>query len=71
MDEMSRIQFAEAVAIAARKVALKPKDETPSEAFRRISSEKEAKKNRAVKSGAKKMIKKKQLKKMTTYFCKK
>jgi hypothetical protein len=33
MDEISRIQFAEAVAIAARKVALKPKDETPSEAF--------------------------------------
>ena len=27
MDEMSRIQFAEAVEIAARKVALKPKDE--------------------------------------------
>jgi hypothetical protein len=71
MVENSRIQYAQAVAIAARKVALKPKEETASELYQRINSEKEAKKNRGVKSAAKKMIKKKVLKKMTSYFGKK
>jgi hypothetical protein len=71
MDEISRIQWAEAVAIAAGKVPLKPKAETATESHRRINSEKEAKKNRGVKAAAKKMIKMKFFKKMTSYFGKK
>jgi hypothetical protein len=71
MDDTSRIQFAEAVSIAARKVAFKRKEESNSELYYRINSEKEAKKNRIVKSAAKKMLKKKQLKKMTAYYAKK
>jgi hypothetical protein len=59
MDEISRIQWAEAVAIATGKVPLKPKVETATESHRRINSEKEAKKNRGVKAAAKKMIKRK------------
>jgi hypothetical protein len=61
----------EAVAIAAGKVPSKPKAETATESHRRINSEKEAKKNRGVKAAAKKMIKKKVLKKMTSCFGKK
>jgi hypothetical protein len=48
-----------------------PVAETATESHRRINSEKEAKKNRGVKVAAKKMIKKKVLKKMTSYFGKK
>jgi hypothetical protein len=44
---------------------------TATESHRRINSEKEAKKNRGVKAAAKKMIKKKVLKKMPSYFGKK
>jgi hypothetical protein len=71
MDEISRIQWVEAVAIAAGKVPLKPKVETGTESHRRINSEKEAKMNRGVKAAAAKMVKKKVLKKMTSYFGKK
>jgi hypothetical protein len=71
LDDATKIQYAKAVEIAARKVELKPKEESASEVYHRINSEKEAKKNRGVKSAAKKMLKKKQIKKMSAYFAKK
>jgi exonuclease VII large subunit len=64
----SRLQMAEAVAIAAAKVEFKPKEESTDEFIRRIREEKEEKKIRGVKRAAKTMIKKKMIKKMTTYF---
>ena len=68
MDNTTRIQMAKAVEITARKVPFKPKEESVSESFRRITLEKEARKNCQVKRAAKKMVKKKQIKKMTAYF---
>jgi hypothetical protein len=71
MEETSRIQMAKAVQIAARKVAFKKKEESAGEAFRRIEEEKDLKINRGAKRAAKKMLKKKQLKKVSSYFIKK
>jgi len=71
MDETSRIQMAKAMQIAARKVDLKNKEESASETFRRVKEEKELKINRGAKRAAKQMIKKKQIKKLTSYFVKK
>ncbi len=71
MDDACKIQYAKAVEIASRKVELKPKEESASEVYHRIHSEKEAKKIRQVKSAAKKLLKKKKMKKMTAYFVKK
>jgi hypothetical protein len=71
MDDACKVQYAKAVTIAARKVALKPKEESVSEVYHRINSEKAAKKNRRVKSAAKKMVKKKQIKPLSAYFVKK
>ena len=68
MDETSRIQMAKAMQIAARKVDLKNKEESASETFRRVQEEKEKKINRGAKRAAKQMIKKKQIKKLTSYF---
>jgi predicted Zn-dependent protease len=61
-------QMARAIQIAARKVKLLPKAESGFEMYTRINSDKVKKKNKAVKRAAKKMVKKKEIKKMTTYF---
>jgi hypothetical protein len=58
-------QMSKAVAIAARKVEKKEKEETGAEKYRRISAEKEEK-AKSVKQAARGLIKKK--KKMTAYF---
>jgi serine protease inhibitor len=71
MDDASRIEMAKAVQIAARKVVFKRKEESAGEAFRRIKEEKEVKINRGVKRAAKQMLKKKQMKKVSSYFIKK
>jgi hypothetical protein len=69
--DLARSQMAVAVQIAARKVELQPKLESGSEMYTRINSEKEAKKNKAVKRAARKMVKAKKIKKMTAFFFKK
>jgi hypothetical protein len=61
-------QMSKAVAIAARKVEKKEKEETGAEKYRRISAEKEEKKIKSVKRAARGLIKKKKIKKMTAYF---
>ena len=63
--------MAAAIQLAASKVEKKPKEESGSESFRRIQSTKEAKINRGVKRAAKQMIKKKQMKALTSYFANK
>ena len=63
--------MAKAIQIAARKVDLKNKEESTSETFRRVKEEKELKVNRGVKRAAKQMIKKKQIKKLSSHFAKK
>ena len=63
--------MAKAMQIAARKVDLKNKEESASETFRRVKEEKELKINRGAKRAAKQMIKKKQIKKLSSYFAKK
>ena len=63
--------MAKAMQIAARKVDLKNKEESASETFRRVKEEKEKKINRGTKRAAKQMIKKKQIKKLSSYFAKK
>ena len=63
--------MAKAIQIAARKVDFKNKEESASETFRRVKEEKELKINRGVKRAAKQMIKKKQIKKLLSYFAKK
>jgi hypothetical protein len=68
---LARSQFATAVQIAARKVELQPKAESGFEMHTRINSDKDLKKNKAVKRAAKKMVKRKEIKKMTAYFVKK
>ena len=74
MDEVkvegavAHCQMATAVQIAARKVVLTEKMESGFEKYNRINSEKEAKKIKAVKRAARKMVKNKQMKKMTAYF---
>ena len=61
-------QMREAVEVAARKVKKEPKTETPSEKFVRIREETESKRNKSVKRAAKSMVKKKTIRKMTSYF---
>jgi hypothetical protein len=68
MDEPSRIKMAKAFQVAAGKVKKQPKEESNGEMNRRITEEKEAKRNRGVKKAAKTMVKKKKIKKLTTYF---
>jgi hypothetical protein len=68
---LARSQLATAIQIAARKVELQPKAESGFEMHTRINSEKDLKKNKAVKRAAKKMVKRKEIKKMTAYFLKK
>ena len=61
--------MAKAIQSAARKVVFrKEKNELASETFRKIKEEKEFKSNRGVKRVAKQMIKKKQMKKVSSYF---
>ncbi len=68
---LARSQLETAIQIVARKVELQPKAESGFEMHTRINSEKYLKKNKAVKRGAKKMVKRKEIKKMTAYFLKK
>jgi hypothetical protein len=68
---LARSQLATAIQIAARKVELQPKAESGFEMHTRINSDKDLKKNKAVKRAAKKMVKRKEIKKMTAYFVKK
>jgi hypothetical protein len=63
-----RQQMAGAIAIAANKVPKRPKEETPSETFQRIRAQKEDKQNKGIKRAAKVLLKKKKMKKMTSYF---
>ena len=65
-----REQFTAAMVIAARKVEKKEKAETPTEMHARINVAKAAKENKRVKSAAKKLVKKKKLKKISTFFTK-
>ena len=67
-----RQQFTAAMVVAARKVEkTDAKEETRSEMFVRISAAKVAKENKRVKSAAKKLVKTKQIKKISTFFLKK
>jgi hypothetical protein len=66
-----REEFAAAMLVAARKVEKKDKEETPTEMFVRINEAKVIKGNKSVKSAAKKLVRKKKLKKISTYFVKK
>jgi hypothetical protein len=45
---VAKVKMAKAIQIAARKVELKPKEETGSESYSRISGEKEEKKTRVL-----------------------
>jgi hypothetical protein len=67
-DTTSRIEMTKAFQLAARKVEKKPKEETGGEMYQRITAEKEAKTNRSLKKAAKTLLKKKKIKKLTTYF---
>jgi len=65
-------QFSAAMLVAARKVEKKDKEETPTEMFVRINAAKVVKENKSgVKTAAKKLLKKKKLKKISTFFVKK
>ncbi len=67
-----RQQFTAAMVVAARKVEkTDTKEETPTEMFVRISAAKLTKENKRVKSAAKKLVKTKQIKKISTFFLKK
>lgn len=66
-----RDQMRKAVELAAKKVKKETKAETPGEQFLRIRQESDAKRNKLVKRGAKRLIKKKLIKPMTSYFSKK
>jgi hypothetical protein len=66
-----REQFTAAMLVAARKVEKRDKEETPTELFRRISAAKSIKENKSIKSAAKKLLKKKKLQKISTFFVKK
>jgi len=68
---VARSQMAKAVQIAARKVEKQPKTESGTEIYTRIILEKEEKKKKATKRVAKTMVKKKQIKTLTSYFQKK
>jgi hypothetical protein len=66
-----REQFTAAMSVAARKVEKKVKEETPTKMFVRINAAKVVKENKSVKTAAKKLLKKKKLKKISTFFVKK
>ena len=66
-----REQFTAAMVVAARKVEKRVKEETPIEMYTRISAAKVAKENKSAKSAAKKLVKSKKLKKISTFFKKK
>jgi hypothetical protein len=66
-----REEFTAAMSVAARKVEKKDKEETPTEMFVRINAAKVIKENKSIKSAAKKLVKKKKLKKISTFFDKK
>jgi hypothetical protein len=66
-----REQFTAAMVVAARKVEKTVKEETPTEMFVRINAAKVAKDNKSIKSAAKKLVKTKKLKKISTFFIKK
>jgi hypothetical protein len=63
-----REEFAAAMLVAARKVEKKDKEETPTEMFVRINEAKVIEGNKSIKSAAKKLVRKKKLKKISTYF---
>jgi hypothetical protein len=65
-----REHFAAAMVVAARKVEKKDKTETPTEMFVRINAAKVVKENKSAKSAAKKLVKKKKLTKISTFFSK-
>jgi hypothetical protein len=64
-------QFTAAMLVAARKVEKKDKEEMHTEMFVRINAAKVVKENKSVKTAAKKLLKKKKLKKISTFFVKK
>ncbi len=66
-----REQFTAAMAVAARKVEKSVKEESPTEMLVRIRDAKAVKENQRIKCFAKKLVKKKQVKKMSTFFLKK
>ena len=67
-----REQFTAAMVVAARKVPkTDTKAETPTEMYLRINAAKAVKENKSIKSAAKKLVKKKKLKKISTFFIKK
>jgi hypothetical protein len=63
-----REQFTAAMVVAGHKVEKKEKEETPTEMFVRISAAKVAKENKRTKSAGKKLVKKKQVQKISTFF---
>ena len=65
-----REQFTAAMVVAARKVEKKDKEETPTEMFVRMNAAKVVKENQSIKRAAKKLVKKKTLKKISSYFIK-
>jgi hypothetical protein len=71
IDEQGLDQMHDSFVLAGKKVEKSPKDESPSEMFARIRTAKELKSNKKAKAGAKKLVKKKVIKKMTLYFPKK
>jgi hypothetical protein len=66
-----REQFTAAMVVAGAKVEKKDKEETPREVFQRIKGAKTLKENKSIKSAAKKLVKKKKIKKLSCYFIKK
>jgi hypothetical protein len=67
-----REQFTAAMVVAGRKVAkMDTKEETPTEIYLRINAAKVVKENKTIKSAAKKLVKKKKLKKISSFFIKK
>jgi hypothetical protein len=67
-----REQFTAAMVVAGRKVAKTDiKEETPTEMYFRINAAKVVKENKTIKSAAKKLVKKKKLKKISSFFIKK
>jgi hypothetical protein len=67
-----REQFTAAMVLAGRKVPKTDiKEETPTEMYLRINAAKVAKENKTIKSAAKKLVKKKKLKKISSFFIKK
>ncbi len=65
-----REQFTAAMVVAARKVEKTAKEETPTEMFARINAAKVVKANKSIKTAEKKLVKKKKLKKISTFFLK-